>query len=200
MVRPGRQRGAAPRHRPVPRSPRPAQPLQAGGIIWGWRLCPGFIRSNEVSRRLPDRTGDQDARRSLAPSSKSNFLVESKPVARRLHDAKLTSSPAIRAARYLSQGRHHPRPASSSKTSGKRSCARYSKPSATPARRRLRDWRRLRRRAQVRGGAPLDLPGGEFPPDCGVCSAAAADRIQPIADAASRCSSISGSSATPTAC
>ena len=59
----------------------------------------------------------------LLPAFEVDFLVESRPLARRLHDAGIqVTAGDPRQDRYLPQGRHHPQaPASSSKTTPERS-------------------------------------------------------------------------------
>ena len=128
-------------------------------IILGWRQCPGFIGSNEVSRRLPDRAGHQDARRKPDAQLRSRISRREQaarpPAARRRAERLLRRSAAHR---HLSQGRYHPRHLRHRRRHGQaqppqdpRSDSRRGRHAGVRARRRRGDA------TQARRGAAHDL-------------------------------------------
>ena len=96
----------------------------------------------------------------LLPGFEVEFIVENRPLARRLHDAGVhvvTRRPA--AHRYLPQGRHlAPAPASSSRTTAGAARARSSRRCATPAARSSTCWASAPPPRQARRGVPRRVP------------------------------------------
>ena len=146
--------------------------------------------ADEVSGRLPDRTGREAAGdRPASPASRSSSSSRAAPLARRLHDAgaeRVGRRPPPH--RHLPQGRPHPhhlrhrrgqRPAAA--------CGRSSARSATRAAR----WSTCSgmgggERRGARTTSATELPRGVLPVDGGAVRRPAGHRVQPLADARAR--------------
>ena len=124
----------------------------------------------------------------LLPGFEVEFIVESRPLARRLHDAGVTRRSAIRGAPTPTS-----RPTSAPGTcviiedNGRRSLKKDSRGGARRGRHaRLRARRRRGRDRQARRRAPRRVPRRRLSVDVGAVRRAAADRVQPVADARAR--------------
>ncbi len=121
----------------------------------------------------------------LLPGFEVEFIVENRPLARRLHDAGVTVTAGDPAPhRHLPQGRH--RPLDLRHHRGQRQAQPEENPGGGARRRRragLRARGRHRRDRPARRRVPRRVPRRRLPLDVGAVRRAAAHRVQPLDDA-----------------